>query len=229
MGKLFSVYREMAGLPYKFRWTLKNEEADKAVLALCQKVSPGHLGVLHEADEEVERPHWHFILYWDKSPKRFRQLLKEAVPTAQGQSDYSFGEIKATKVYDSLEAATAAYERYMCHGKCEGDAVLVVSAVGVKYTPEWFRDQNKAFYAVQKAFMAERKKKELSLVEDMTEHCRSAGISGKTEIAVEYCKRMCKANKPTNVFHARGVVNTVWMNINGMEAIRTLAHEIANC
>lgn len=210
--------------PYAFRYTLSTEAVDNGVLKWINERSPGHLVIRHDADEEVKRDHWHALIWSDKKVPALRADFRKANPEVSGQGAYSLTEIKQTGEEDPVEM----YERYMCHGKFDGDPVIVVSAHGAKYTPEWFREQNTAFYAARKEFKKKIEKREnsVNMVNELVQACDLAGIREKREIAGKLVDKYIAERRPLNTFFAKSVVNTVWGVLNKGEARDALVDDI---
>lgn len=212
--------------PYALRVHLVSDEVDSRVLAWIRTKSPGHLVVRHEADEDDARPHWHALLWSEKKDQALRADFKKANPGLVGNGGYSLTRIKKKTDEDPVEA----YERYMCHGNHEGDPVVVVSAHGAKYVPEFFVEQNKLFYAKRRDFRqkAEKKQQTSCLVNELVKECQAAVVSTRDEIALKLVRLCVRTRRPLNTFYARNVVNTVWAILRGEEAERELAREIAS-
>lgn len=211
--------------PYALRVHLVDPAVDAGVLAWIQAKSPGHLVVKHEADEDDPRPHWHALLWSEKKEQALRVDFKKANPGLVGNKGYSLTSIKKKTDEDPVQA----YERYMCHGKHEGDSVVVVSAHGAHYTPQFFVEQNKLFYASRRTFRqkAEKKAQSTCVVNDLIKECQAAVVVSREEIARKLLSMYKRDRKPINVYHARNIVNAAWMILNGEEAEAELAREIA--
>lgn len=211
--------------PVAFRYDLRDPAGDAEVLQWINKVSPGHLVVKHSPDEDSKRDHWHALLWSDKQIPALRADFRKANPEVTGNKAYSLTEVKKKTEEDPVEA----YERYMCHGEFEGDPVIVISAFGAKYTDEWFREKNKEFYQKRKEFKAKvaKRAEAPNTVNELLKEVNVTGIKDREEIALKLVKMSLHWRKPINTFYARNVVNTVWAIVNGQEAERELAREIA--
>jgi len=210
---------------YALRYTLRDTERDAEMLDWINNKSPGHLVVKHKADEDCNRDHWHALMWSNKKEDALRKEFKKKFPDIHGNTAYSLTQIKAKNEDDPVEA----YERYMCHGEFAGDAVIVISAFGAKYTDSWFKEQNQAYYANQKEFKKHEKEKAEApnTVNELLKVVSAAGIIDREEIAMKLVNMTLSWRKGLNTFYARNVVNTVWALVNGEEAKRELAREIA--
>lgn len=213
--------------PYAFRYTLVDEATDALVLKWIVAKSPGHVVVCHDADDDCNRVHWHALMWSDKKLDALRKDWIKAKPDAVGKGNaaYSLTDVKKKTEEDPVEA----YERYICHGACEGDTVHVVSSQGLKYTKEWFAEQNKAYYAKQKEFRKKEAKQAcaLNMVNELLKVVQAAGMKERSDIALKLVRMLAAERRAINTFYARNVVNTVWVIVNGKEAEFELAREIA--
>ena len=165
------------------------------------------------------------LLIWsDKKEQALRVDFKKANPTLVGQGAYSLTEIKKKTDEDPVEA----YERYMCHGKELGDPVNVVSAFGPKYTEEWFKEQNKAYYAKQKEFKKKEKKatETKNLVNDLLKECEASGLYERADIVMKLIQMYKKERRPMNTFYMRQVSTAVWAIIRGKDVDQAIMEEI---
>lgn len=212
--------------PYALRVVVQSDDEMAAVKRWISDKSPGHLVIQHDADEDERRPHWHALLWSDKKDQALRVDFKKANPAFVGNKAYSLTPIVKKGDDDPVEA----YERYMCHGNCDGDPVKVISAFGAKYTAEWFAAQNKAFYTKRKEFKRnEQKRSETkNMVNDLLKECQEAAVSDKLGIARKLVSMYVRESRPLNSYYAKGVVKTVWAKLNGAEAVDDLACELAN-
>lgn len=210
--------------PYALRYTLIDAETDAGVLRWITQKSPGHLVIQHPADEDVQQDHWHALLWVNVKLDALRKNWSKLNPNVRGNQAYSLTEIKAKGEDDPVEA----YERYMCHAACEGSRVHVVSSSGIKYTEEWFVEQNQAFYAKRKEYKATQAKKAEApnLVNQLFETAFNAGLTDRRDIALALVRMYAKQRRPLNTFYARSVVNTVWVLVHGREAEQALVDEI---
>lgn len=201
---------------YKFRYTLVSEEADAVTLRWINARSPRHLVIKHGADEEVNRDHWHALVWSEKKLQALRVDFKKANPHVVGAAAYSLAELKDEGRGDPIET----YERYMCHGQFAGDAVMVVSAVGTKYTEAWFKDQNTAFWQARKEYKKKVEKRQASgnTVNELVAECEAEGIRDRRGIALKLVRKFTAERRPLNTFYGKSVVNTVWCVLSTGEA-----------
>lgn len=210
---------------YAFRYDLRDSQCDAGVLKWINEKSPGHLVIKHSPDEDTKRDHWHALIWSDKKEQALRVDFRKANPEVTGNKAYSLTVIKKKTDENPVEA----YERYMCHGEFEGDAVKVISAQGAKYTEEFFKELNAAFWQNRKKYKkkGEERAEAPNAVNELLKIVNDAGIKDREEIALKLVRMCLHWRKPINTFYARNVVNTVWTLVNGEEAERELAREIA--
>lgn len=211
-------------IPYALRVVIKSDEAMSGVRQWIAERSPGHLVVMHNADEDDKQPHWHALLWSDKKEQALRVDFKKSNAEFIGNKAYSLVELKRKKDEDFV----GAYERYMCHGDREGDAVCVIMASGAKYTPDWFLEQNKAFYAARRDFQKSKAVKDnrVNLVNKLREECGAAGVRRYEDIVVRLVKMYAADNRPMNIHYMRSVANTVHVQLCGGDAISEIVASI---
>lgn len=202
--------------PYALRAVVLRDEDMQSLRSWIAEKSPGHLVVRHEGDSDEARPHWHALLWSDKKDQAFRLDFKKGNPAFVGNRSYSLTQVVKKKDDDPV----AAYERYMCHGACEGDPVDVVMCHGLKYTPEWFQEQNRLYYAARREFAKKEKKAAdtVSVVNEIEKICRSRGLSSREEIARAFIQYNVERSRPINLFYGKSVINTVSVKIGGRVA-----------
>lgn len=209
------------------RYTLTNADADAAVLAWVRKVSPCHLVVRHNPDADEANPHWHAMLWSDRSAQTLRVELTKAIPAAKRR--YSLKDVASTA--EDHEA----YQRYMCHADGEGAAVHIVSAQAPvhapagTYTAAWASDQNKRYYQVQRAFTKKKKDDKRSMLDKVLSATRDAGLTTPTDIASLMVQMYASERKPMRKYDMQSVMKTVWFIVNEKEAKDTLVRDIVSC
>ena len=208
----------------KLRTDCISAEVDAKVLAFVRKVSPCHFVVQHNADKESDAPHWHAIMWTQRDAQSVRVHLLKAVPELKRK--YSLGAVG-----DSREDYEA-YERYMCHGDCEGDTVSIVSAQAAvhhpagAYTQAWAQEQNRKFYQVQRAFVREKKHKKLPVIEKILEECKARNATGVVAIGQVIVDLYTKEHRMMNVYNMKSQLRTAMCVMGGTRAKRTVLDEI---
>lgn len=212
-------------MPYKLRvfYTTKDGEPVDvdSVVKWVIKESPVHFIVKHDADNDDSRAHIHAVMYTSRDIQVLRNEIKRVTPSTTRQ--YSLGLIKDTD--DDVEA----YERYMCHGNCQGDIVHVVSAqapaiAGDKYSTKWCAEQHRLFYHMRKQWVADKKEKEKPLLDRLIDVCKQEGISTAYGIA-EACLRQ-SVGKAFNTYFQKSIIRSAWYTLNKSAAEPVLIDEL---
>jgi len=199
---------------YKFRYTLRTDVEDAAVLAWLSSSCPCHLVIRHDADAEVAHAHWHAILRSEKKTEALRQGFRRAAPDAP-KAGYSLGVVKPGEDH--------VYERYMCHGASLGDRVVIVSAGGIKYTQAWAQDQNAAFYAAQTEFKARVKAKPKgNTIEELLEECKAIDVRTRREVAVVLVKMFVRQRRAMIESYMKACITTVAVTLELEDASSSL-------
>lgn len=208
----------------KLRTDCISNEVDQKVLEFIRKLSPCHFVVQHNADKETDAPHWHAIMWTQREAQSVRVHLLKAVPELKRK--YSLGAVG-----DSREDYEA-YERYMCHGDCEGDTVRIISAQAAvhhaagSYTQAWAQEQNRKFYQVQRAFVREKKHKKVPVIDKIIAECQERNALSVTAIGQVIVDLYTKERRMMNVYNMKSQLRTVMCVMNGSVAKRTVLDEI---
>ena len=186
---------------YKFRYTLISDESDAAVLKWVASVANRHLVVQHDADSEVNRTHWHAVLYTTRKLEAIRLQFKRQFPDVE-KAGYGLGLIK--------EGEADVYERYMCHGACDGDAVKIIAASGLEYSQAWAQAQNTAFYAKRREFTSSVKKQgKESTVLALYEEATAANVADRGAVADLLIQMYVRQRRPMIESYMKAVITTV--------------------
>lgn len=211
-------------MPYKLRVFYTTKDGDPvdvdSVVKWVIKESPVHFIVKHDADNDDSRAHIHAVMYTSRDIQVLRNEIKRVTPSTTRQ--YSLGSIKDTD--DDVEA----YERYMCHGNCQGDIVHVVSAqapasAGDKYSTKWCAEQHRLFYHMRKQWCADKKEKEKPLLDRLIDVCKQEGITAMYDIALQ-CQELCP--RGFQIYYMKSVVLATWYKLNKNVAAPSIADEI---
>lgn len=195
------------------RYTLQeDEELNAKVREFLRSVNDGYLIIQHDKDEEVQRTHWHALVYRRTSMTTLRNDWKKQFPDLN-KHDWSMGNV----------ADPSAYIRYMCHADCEGGEVNVIASHGLEYTKEFFVAQNKAFYEHRREHAKKAKRPKKPFHEQALERCQSRGCQmSRWDIAREVVRLKMSMKAVLNMFYLKSVVNYVDVAINGNEAEEAL-------
>lgn len=122
--------------PIHFRFTHKNEADLDKYIRFITSYGVKTLMVFEDADEEVNRPHLHTIVYAKETLSNFRKQFKKKFP------DYGRGDFGSC-IIESIEKM----ERYLCKGKgrlVPADLRLVkeydMDVIDIRHTEYW--DEN---------------------------------------------------------------------------------------
>lgn len=122
--------------PIHFRFTHQNEDDLERFIRFILSYSVKTLCVFEDADEEVNRPHLHTIIYAKETLSNFRKQFKKKFPN-YGRGDYGSCIIEHP---DKME-------RYLCKGKSRlqpADLRLVreydMDIIDIRHTEYW--DEN---------------------------------------------------------------------------------------
>lgn len=198
------------------RYTLTSTEADAALAEWVRATSPCHLLVRHNADQEVRNPHWHAIMYTDRSPQSLRVAMTKAVPSTKNR--YSMKQVGET------EDDHNKYVRYMCHGDDEETPPVIVSAQGSATHPAgwgtqaWARAQQTEFYSRRREYKQKQKDDGLSMLETCllaAEQQNITAISAITDLVME---KYQEKRKMMDLRLMENVARSVWYTQNKQEA-----------
>lgn len=209
------------------RYTLTNPDADAEVLSWIRRVSPSHFVVRHNPDADDTNPHWHAMLWSERSAQTLRVELLKVIPAAKRR--YSLKDVAATA--EDHEA----YQRYMCHADGEGARVHIVSAQApvhapaATYTAAWAADQNKRYYQVQRAYTKKQKDDKRPMLERVLQATQDAGLNTPTEIAGLMVELYAREKKPMRKYDMQSILKTVWYTVNNKEAKCTLVRDLVSC
>lgn len=210
----------MAGQHYALRLDVSQEDKEPISTWLSSN-GTAFLAVYEEG--ENENPHVHVVLYSDKRIDSLRKSFVRAFPGKTGNGGYSL-----KKCDDDVDA----YMRYMCKGIDPELGPTVWCHQGLEYTAEKVSDAHGRYWVNHEALVNNKRKrvKTATIVEELELLCKRKGVkkNDKEAIALEYIRLYRDARKPINIFHARGVVNTVACLLDDSgEAEKALAASIA--
>ena len=120
----------------------------------------------------------------------------------------------------------------MCHGDCEGDTVIIVSAQAAvhhpagAYTQAWAQEQNRKFYQVQRAFVREKKNKKIPVIEKILEECKARNATGVVAIGQVIVDLYTNEHRMMNVYNMKSQLRTAMCVMGGTRAKRTVLDEI---
>lgn len=205
-------------VPYALRTVCGSRDAD--VKAWIVKQSPRHVIIKHEADTDEQRPHWHALMWSDKTEQNLRVQLTKAIPELKGNKGYSMKKLDVDRL--------AEYERYICHASSRGDEVIIISAateLDGKYSKEWAAKQNKEFYDRQDEYKKKQKKSKTprQVAAAACTEKKIKELKGIAEVLVEAYR---EAEKPMNVFHMRSEVRLIYVKMNGEKGRDKVVDEI---
>lgn len=190
-------------------------------LAWIAEVSPGHLVVREDADEEVAHPHYHCVLNSEKGESCLRKKFQEATGGFwKGNAMYS-GPILDKK---------GNLEPYACKGKGADQAPQVIRKGGL-YTDQEIARFHAQYWEVAAAARASKRQKSSNmsrakLADLVEEECRKRRIIAREEIvdvAVDLAREHCSR---IDTFHIRGVTNLVWLRLDPVVAKPNICAEI---
>lgn len=210
-------------IPYAVRVVVEGvAETEKDRLrAWFARVSPGHLVVEHGSDDDDQKVHWHALIYSDRKEQSFRNDFRREFKEITGNESYSFVEVKPKKRGNwGPGTPVEQYERYICHGEYEGSIVKVIMSCGLKYTPEWFVQQNKEFYELRKKYVKEKQqaRDQGSMFDKLLAVCKGNHISEIDAIADKYIHMIKQEKRPMDIYGGKKIVWGVWLQLGGVEA-----------
>lgn len=208
----------------KLRTDCISPEVDERVVAFIRTTFPSHLVVAHSGDAERDGDHWHAILWTDRPAQSVRVHLLQRIPELKRR--YSLGTV------GGRQEDAEAYERYMCHGACEGDAVRIVSAQAAVHHPEgaytqaWAQEQNRRFYHVQRAFVREQRAAKESVMDVILRECTERGATDVRPVADTIAEVYTSQRRMMNTVNMRSQLRTALCVMNGRRAQRAVVDEI---
>lgn len=151
--------------------------------------------------ESDENPHLHAYVRSTINSTNLRNKIRRVVwKSGQGNGSYSL------KNCDDL----SRYAAYCSKGAGKGVHAVVIWQNGWQFTDEYFVEKHVEYWNVN-ATLREAAPAKGPMVTRLLMACKEAMVSSddKHRIAIEYIDMQLRANKPINVFSARGVCNTV--------------------
>lgn len=169
--------------------------------------------------------HFHVFLQSEAKLASLRQSFKRKFPNHIGNDGYSLKE---------CDGEIEQYHNYMCKGPSEIQDPDICMRQGLLYTDEWVSERHDAYWVrngeLARASTARKKLADHgNVVEKMELEAKRKGYTGRDreELAKLYIRMYAGAKKPINVFHAKGVINTVSVLLDEVN-VDVLASEIAS-
>jgi len=163
--------------------------------------------------EEAAHSHVHVYGRSTLKFKGFQSAVRRSFPEHIGNGGYSLKECDA-EVYD--------YLKYICKGEGEGQYPDIICRQGLEYSDEKIVELHEAYWCTNAVLLENSKKRDNlklkgNIVERIEKEAKQLGLLGhdREEVAKLYCKMYVDARKPVNVYHAKGVVNTVCALLSG--------------
>lgn len=179
--------------------SLRTNEFDETK-AFMEKRGYGGFACKEDADEEVNREHYHWYIIGEwKNINAFRSRLKADCPSLRGNGMYSLSTVR-----DKV-----SYARYVCKGKGEGQGFDLVWRNSLEYTEEMLEQFHMEWWLERKRLL--KKRKTGSMVDALVATAKEQKLAGydRRPIVRLYIEESVARGRPINVFSARGVVNTV--------------------
>lgn len=175
-------------------------------------------------EDHGNNEHFHVYLESETRLSSLRQSFKRKFPDHVGNDGYSMKE---------CDGEIEQYHNYMCKGESEHGFPDVCLRHGMAYTDEWVEERHAAYWVKnQELARASEARKKLAdygnVVEKLELEAKRKGYTGRDreELAKLYIRMYAGAKKPINVFHAKGVINTVAVLLDECN-VDVLASEIA--
>lgn len=152
-------------------------------------------------------PHLHIYGDTELQYKGLQTSFRRAFPLHIGNESYSLKKCDGN--YDD-------YLKYICKGDSKLEQPDIICRQGIDFTDAWIVQQHASYWVTNDDLMKNAKKRDNlkfrgTVVEQLEQACKEAKLDGhdRTAIAKLYVQKYVDARKPVNVFHAKGVVNTV--------------------
>lgn len=210
----------MAAVQAHYALRMDYEEADRQDLSAWLSSAGGAFLCVFET-ASGENPHVHAVIYSEKKLAALRKSFQRSFPGKNGNGAYSL------KICDD---DVDAYMRYMCKGASRDDPPVVLFQQGLDYTPELVEAAHGRYWVNADAIKANKRKRVVcsTIVEELEKLCKDKGVRSRDAIALEYVRLYKDGRKAINIFHGRGVVNTVAVLLDESgDVAQSLAAQIA--
>lgn len=194
---------------YAFRLTIQSDLDVGALTDWLSVVFDNFLA----CREEASQPHAHVYGRGRLKLKGLQASVRKAFPLHVGNAGYSLKECDS-QVYD--------YLKYICKGVSVDVPPVLVARQGLEYTDEYIDELHQAYWVTNEELAKNSKKRDQlklrgSVVEQLEKQAKHLKLEGhdRREVAQLYVAMYVDARKPVNVFHAKGVVNTVCALLSG--------------
>lgn len=197
---------------YAIRITFRDFVADSAALSVFLSFSFLEWLVCRE---QAAEDHCHIYARGALKLKGLQAAFKRFFPEHGGNGGHSIKECD-NQVYD--------YQKYICKGASEDEPPIIISRQGLLFTDEYIAELHAAYWVSNVEIKATAKKRDHlrlngSIVEQVEREAKKLKLSGacydREAVAAIYVKLYVDARKPVNVYHAKGVVNTVCALLSG--------------
>lgn len=165
--------------------------------------------------EQAAEDHCHIYGRGALKLKGLQASFKKFFPDHGGNAGHSIKQCDS-QVYD--------YLKYICKGSNQDTPPIIVSKQGIDFTDEYVAELHAAYWVSNAEIRNNSKKREHlklagTIVEQVEREAKQLKLSGqcydREAVAAIYVKMYVDARKPVNVYHAKGVVNTVCALLSG--------------
>lgn len=188
-------------------YTLRLDHFDGAVDLLRRLLADAGSYLVVREDPE-DNPHYHVVFRSAKRIATLREQVRRGIP-ADGNGAYSL-----KKCGPDVERL----EQYCCKGPSAEHLPELVLKQGIEYSHERIKELHEKYWVENNQIQANRLKRKkmrnLTMVELVEEEAKHKGIratsaTAREDIAEIYIRKQMEARKPINLYHCKGVVNTV--------------------
>ena len=180
--------------------------------------------VCREGDS-TSNVHYHGYALSHSKISAVRVNFKRRFPDHIGNDGYSL------KVCDS---EVHQYYNYLCKGNSEYELPEIVLRQGLQFDEDWIKSHHDAYWVRNSELSrSSKQRKELAVYGNVVERveleAKRLKLSGRDreELAKIYIRMYTSAKKPINIFHAKGVINSVSCLLDECN-IDVIASEIAS-
>jgi len=202
----------MSSLHFALRLTEHNHEDMELLSSFLSSKCSNFLAC---RETEASNPHAHVYGITGLSYKGLQTAVRRHFPQHIGNAGYSLKQCD-NEVID--------YLRYICKGDGEGEYPDVVCRQGLEYTDEFIVELHEAYWCTnavikENSLKRDRLKLKGTVIEQIEKQAKELKYTGhqREEIAGLYVKMYVDARKPVNVYHAKGVINTVCAILSGAQ------------
>jgi len=174
---------------------------------------------------EGENVHLHAYAESSSKLSAIRMSFKRKFSLHVGNDGYSMKE---------CDAEVGDYYKYICKGNSESELPEIVLRQGLLFDDAWIQSSHDGYWVRNEELArASKARKELlahgNVVEKIELEAKRLKLSGRDreELAKIYIRMYAGAKKAINIFHAKGVINTVSCLLDECN-IDVLASEIAS-